>query len=108
MPGTDQNSNHQHQRKSDTVIVFDQAHNIDAACVDALSATVTSQDLEQAGKSLDRLLLHQQQQQAQQQQAQVENNDPMETDTDVVPTTTTTTTNNNNENSEEYQDLVVL
>jgi len=41
---------------SDTIIVFDHAHNIDAACVNALSATITLNDLEQATRSLDKLL----------------------------------------------------
>eukprot|EP00531_Pseudo-nitzschia_arenysensis_P002004 CAMPEP_0116125130 /NCGR_PEP_ID=MMETSP0329-20121206/5646_1 /TAXON_ID=697910 /ORGANISM="Pseudo-nitzschia arenysensis, Strain B593" /LENGTH=537 /DNA_ID=CAMNT_0003619149 /DNA_START=179 /DNA_END=1788 /DNA_ORIENTATION=+ len=40
---------------SDAVIVFDHAHNIDAACTDALSATVNLFDLEQATRSLDKI-----------------------------------------------------
>ena len=40
---------------SDAVIVFDHAHNIDAACMDSLSATVNLLDLEQATRSLDKL-----------------------------------------------------
>jgi hypothetical protein len=41
--------------KSDAIVVFDHAHNVDAACMDALSATVNLQDLEQATRSLDKL-----------------------------------------------------
>ena len=37
------------------VVVFDHAHNIDAACTDALSATINMLDLEQATSSLAKL-----------------------------------------------------
>ena len=40
---------------SNAIIVFDHAHNIDAACMDSLSATVNLMDLEMATRALDKI-----------------------------------------------------
>jgi len=43
------------EEKSDTIIVFDQAHNIDSVCLDTLSVALNSNCLDQATKSLANL-----------------------------------------------------
>jgi len=41
--------------ESSSVIVFDEAHNIDSVCIEALSVTINERGLEQATRSLGRL-----------------------------------------------------
>jgi DNA excision repair protein ERCC-2 len=41
--------------EAETVIVFDEAHNIDSICIEALSVTINDRGLEQATRSLGRL-----------------------------------------------------
>jgi len=41
--------------ESDSIIVFDEAHNIDSVCIEALSVTINERGLEQATRSLGRL-----------------------------------------------------
>jgi len=41
--------------ESESIIVFDEAHNIDSVCIEAFSVTVQSRHLEQATRSLGRL-----------------------------------------------------
>jgi len=41
--------------ESESVIVFDEAHNIDSVCIEAFSVTMQSRDLERATRSLGRL-----------------------------------------------------
>jgi DNA excision repair protein ERCC-2 len=41
--------------ESESIIVFDEAHNIDSVCIEALSVTVREQNLDQATRSLARL-----------------------------------------------------
>jgi len=41
--------------ESESIIVFDEAHNIDSVCIEALSVTINDRGLEQATRSLGRL-----------------------------------------------------
>lgn len=41
--------------ESESIIVFDEAHNIDSVCIEALSVTVNDRNLDQATRSLGRL-----------------------------------------------------
>jgi DNA excision repair protein ERCC-2 len=41
--------------ESESIIVFDEAHNIDSVCIEALSVTINERGLEQATRSLGRL-----------------------------------------------------
>ena len=41
--------------ESETIVVFDEAHNIDSVCIEALSVTINDRGLEQATRSLGRL-----------------------------------------------------
>lgn len=41
--------------ESETIVVFDEAHNIDSVCIEALSVTINERGLEQATRSLGRL-----------------------------------------------------
>ena len=41
--------------ESDSIVVFDEAHNIDSVCIEALSVTINERGLEQATRSLGRL-----------------------------------------------------
>ena len=41
--------------EAETVIVFDEAHNIDSICIEALSVTINDRGLQQATRSLGRL-----------------------------------------------------
>eukprot|EP00523_Entomoneis_sp_CCMP467_P007888 CAMPEP_0168720800 /NCGR_PEP_ID=MMETSP0724-20121128/1753_1 /TAXON_ID=265536 /ORGANISM="Amphiprora sp., Strain CCMP467" /LENGTH=844 /DNA_ID=CAMNT_0008767421 /DNA_START=1 /DNA_END=2532 /DNA_ORIENTATION=- len=41
--------------ESETILVFDEAHNIDSVCIEALSVTINDRGLEQATRSLGRL-----------------------------------------------------
>ena len=41
--------------ESETICVFDEAHNIDSVCIEALSVTINDRGLEQATRSLGRL-----------------------------------------------------
>jgi DNA excision repair protein ERCC-2 len=41
--------------ESESIIVFDEAHNIDSVCIEALSVTINERALEQATRSLGRL-----------------------------------------------------
>ena len=41
--------------ESNAIIVFDEAHNIDSVCIEALSVTLNQRGLEQATRSLGRL-----------------------------------------------------
>lgn len=41
--------------ESESIIVFDEAHNIDSVCIEALSVTLNEQGLEKAIRSLGRL-----------------------------------------------------
>lgn len=41
--------------ESESIIVFDEAHNIDSVCIEALSVTIHERHLEQASRSLGRL-----------------------------------------------------
>jgi DNA excision repair protein ERCC-2 len=42
--------------ESESIIVFDEAHNIDSVCIEALSVTINDRGLEQATRSLGRLV----------------------------------------------------
>ena len=41
--------------EAESIIVFDEAHNIDSVCIEALSVTINDRGLEQATRSLGRL-----------------------------------------------------
>jgi DNA excision repair protein ERCC-2 len=41
--------------EAESIIVFDEAHNIDSVCIEALSVTINERGLEQATRSLGRL-----------------------------------------------------
>eukprot|EP00957_Ditylum_brightwellii_P067056 5090040-Ditylum_brightwellii.AAC.1 len=41
--------------ESESIIVFDEAHNIDSVCIEALSVDINERGLEQATRSLGRL-----------------------------------------------------
>ena len=41
--------------ESESIVVFDEAHNIDSVCIEALSVTVNERNLDQATRSLGRL-----------------------------------------------------
>jgi DNA excision repair protein ERCC-2 len=41
--------------EADSIVVFDEAHNIDSVCIEALSVTINDRGLEQATRSLGRL-----------------------------------------------------
>lgn len=41
--------------ESETIVVFDEAHNIDSVCIEALSVTINERGLEQATRSLGRI-----------------------------------------------------
>jgi DNA excision repair protein ERCC-2 len=41
--------------ESESIVVFDEAHNIDSVCIEALSVTLNDRMLEQATRSLGRL-----------------------------------------------------
>lgn len=41
--------------ESESIIVFDEAHNIDSVCIEALSVTINERALDQATRSLGRL-----------------------------------------------------
>ena len=41
--------------EAESIIVFDEAHNIDSICIEALSVTINDRGLEQATRSLGRL-----------------------------------------------------
>ena len=41
--------------EAETIVVFDEAHNIDSVCIEALSVTINDRGLEQATRSLGRL-----------------------------------------------------
>jgi len=41
--------------ESESIVVFDEAHNIDSVCIEALSVTINERALEQATRSLGRL-----------------------------------------------------
>ena len=41
--------------ESESIVVFDEAHNIDSVCIEALSVTINDRGLEQATRSLGRL-----------------------------------------------------
>jgi DNA excision repair protein ERCC-2 len=41
--------------EAESIIVFDEAHNIDSVCIEALSVTINQRSLEQASRSLGRL-----------------------------------------------------
>ena len=41
--------------ESESIVVFDEAHNIDSVCIEALSVTLNNRNLEQASRSLGRL-----------------------------------------------------
>jgi hypothetical protein len=84
-----QNKEEEDDGKSDAIVVFDHAHNVDAACMDALSATVNLQDLEQATRSLDKLSSEIMRFKLQQQQRCHNNND-------TNGSNNTNGTNNNN------------
>ena len=41
--------------ESESIVVFDEAHNIDSVCIEALSVTINDRGLDQASRSLGRL-----------------------------------------------------
>jgi DNA excision repair protein ERCC-2 len=41
--------------EAESIVVFDEAHNIDSVCIEALSVTLNERKLEQATRSLGRL-----------------------------------------------------
>lgn len=41
--------------ESESIVVFDEAHNIDSVCIEALSVTINDRGLDQATRSLGRL-----------------------------------------------------
>jgi len=41
--------------EAESIVVFDEAHNIDSVCIEALSVTINDRGLEQATRSLGRL-----------------------------------------------------
>ena len=41
--------------ESETIVVFDEAHNIDSVCIEALSVNINDRGLDQATRSLGRL-----------------------------------------------------
>lgn len=41
--------------EAESIVVFDEAHNIDSVCIEALSVTLNDRTLEQATRSLGRL-----------------------------------------------------